>query len=320
MSLPHTYRICGLVLTSNTVLPELVPATASRADCHFELLAPEDPCATDVDWFHEYIVGDDGEEEASKEPWLRLGRTLDGYLLRFAACGDFTISADTTSIKCRPLPEVPKVSVRHVLLDQVIPLVLSRREHVVLHASAVLTSIGAIAFAGKSGRGKSTLAASFAKEGCALLADDCLVLRAKPTGWLAIPSYPGVRLWPSTVDALLTESMPTCDVADYTTKQRLGRTERLSQASDPARLRSLFVLAYGAGEISVEKLSRGVAMITLVRFAYNLDIKDVAFLRRQFNTLSRLIDELPVYTLRYPREFAMLPTVREAILSQLEGS
>jgi hypothetical protein len=316
MSLPHAYRICGLLLTSNTVLPELTPEKALRADCHFELLPPEDPCAVPVDWFHEWTVGENGEERG-KDPWLRLGRTADGYLLRFAACGDFIISADTTSIKCRPLPQTPKVSVRHVLLDQVIPLLLSRREHVVLHASAVLTSIGVIAFAGKSGRGKSTLAASFAKGGYALLADDCLVLRAEPTGWLAIPSYPGVRLWPSTVDALLSQDVPTGDVAGYTSKRRLSRTEMLPQASSPAQLRSLFLLGYGVGRISVEKLSPGLAMITLVKFAYNLDVKDVGFLRRQFNTLSRLIDELPVYSLRYPREFAMLPSVREAILSQL---
>ena len=38
---------------------------------------------------------------------------------------------------------------------------LSRRESLVLHASAILTPEGVIAFVGKSGQGKSTLAACF---------------------------------------------------------------------------------------------------------------------------------------------------------------
>jgi hypothetical protein len=61
-------------------------------------------------------------------------------------------------------------------------------------------------------------------------------------------------------------------------------------------------------------------MITLVKFAYNLDIKDVAFLRRQFETVSLLTEDVPVYSIHYPREFAMLPTVRAAILSHLEAA
>src|SRR5215472_13646679 len=165
MSLPHAYRIYGLLLTSNTVLPELTSVKEFHADCHFELLADGDPFAIEVDWFHEWTAGDNGEAEDGKNPWLRLGRTVEGYLLRFPSCGDFIISADTTRIKCRPLPGTAKVNVHHILLDQVIPLVLSRRERIVLHASAVLTGNGVIAFAGNSGSGKSTLAASFAQRG-----------------------------------------------------------------------------------------------------------------------------------------------------------
>ena len=50
------------------------------------------------------------------------------------------------------MPGIPEVTVRHLFLDQVIPLVLSRREPIVLHASAVQTAHSVIAFAGKSGQ------------------------------------------------------------------------------------------------------------------------------------------------------------------------
>jgi hypothetical protein len=318
MSLIYAYRICDLVLTSNTVLPELAPANALGAKCRFELLPAGNPSADDVDWFHHWTIEEDGEAEASKEAWLRFGRIAGGYLLRFLSYGDFFVSADTVKIQCRPLPGTPEVTVRHLLLDQVIPLVLSRRERIVLHASAVLTRHGVIAFVGESGQGKSTLAASFAREGCALVSDDCLVLRAEHGAWTAIPSYPGVRLWPLTVEGVFGEDTSTWDVAHYTIKRRLDDTDVLPCASGPVPLKRLFFLADDVDEISLEKLSSGRMIMGLVKFAYNLDIKDAAFLRRQFDSVVRLTEEVPGYSIYYRREFAALPAVREAILRHLE--
>ena len=314
----RAYRICDLVLASNTALPELAPAKAFGAECRFELLPPGNASAGDADWFHQWTIEGDGEEEESREVWLRFARTGDGYLLRFPSCGDFFVSADAARIQCRPLPGTPEVTVRHLLLDQVIPLVLSRRERMVLHASAVLTGRGAVAFAGKTGQGKSTLAASLAREGCSLVSDDCLVLRTEHGGWTALPSYPGVRLWPSTVGEVLREDTPTAEVAHYTLKRRVSDPDVLPYASGPAPLRRLFFLGDDAGEVWFERLPPGQAFMALVGSAYNLDVQDTAFLRRQFDTVGRLTADVPAYAIHYPREFSALPAVREAILRHLE--
>ena len=69
------------------------------------------------------------------------------------------------------------IDVRHLFLDSVIPLILSRREPLVLHASAILFDGRAIAFIGTSGQGKSTLAASHSQLGYSLISDDYLVFR-----------------------------------------------------------------------------------------------------------------------------------------------
>lgn len=313
----HAYRICDLVLASNTALPELAPATSFGAECQFELLPSGNPSDTDADWFHQWIIERSGEDEDGEDVWLRFGRTGDGYLLRFPSCGDFFVSADAARIECRPLPGTPEVTVRHLLLDQVIPLLLSRRERIVLHASAVLTGHGAIAFAGVSGQGKSTLAASLALAGYSLISDDCLVLRAEPGGWTALPSYPGVRLWPSTAGEVLHDAT-TREVAHYTLKRRVCDTGVLSHASGPAPLRRLFFLGDDAGEVTFERLPPGRAFMALVEFAYNLDITDTAFLRRQFDTVGHLTANVPAYTIHYSREFPALPAVREAILRHLE--
>jgi hypothetical protein len=317
MRIAHSYRICDLALASNIPLPELAPTTVFSVDCQFELLPPGNPFPGDFVWFHHWTLEQDSEEEGTKEAWAHFARTSDGYLLRFPSCGDFFLSADAVQIQCRPLPCIPEVTVRHLLLDQVIPLVLSRRESVVLHASAVLTPHGVIAFAGKSGQGKSTLAASFAQKGCALVSDDCLVLRAEHKNWTALPSYPGVRLWPSTAEQLVRDDTHTADVAHYSIKRRVSDMDLLTFANSPGTIRRLFFLTDETSPISIQKLSPGRAFVSLVGFTYNLDIEDSAFLRRQFEAMGQLTAEVPAYAIHYPRQFASLPAVRETILNHL---
>jgi hypothetical protein len=209
------------------------------------------------------------------------------------------------------------MTVRHLLLDQVVPLILSRRERLVLHASAVLTGHGAIAFAGKTGKGKSTLATSFALEGFPLVSDDYLVLRPGHAGWMAMPSYPGVRLWPSTIQAIMPHDLPTRNVASYTVKRRAADTTLLPRTNEPVFLRRLYMLTDEAGSTSIDKVPPGRSMISLLEFAYNLDITDRAFLRQQFETINQVTNDVPVYAIHFPREYSALPAVREAILQHL---
>ena len=324
MTLTHSYRICSLALASNIPLPELPPATVFAVDCQFELLPPVGPLPGNFAWFHHWTIEQDEEtteqdkeEEGSKEAWAHFARTDDGYLLRFPSCGDFLLSPDTAQIQCRPLPRIPEATVRHLLLDNVIPLVLSRRESIVLHASAVLTTHGVIAFAGKSGQGKSTLAASLAQKGCALVSDDCLVLRAEHGSWTALPSYPGVRLWPSTAEELLREDTLTTEVAHYSIKRRVSDTDLLPFAKSPAPMLKLFFLADERCAISIQRLSAGRAFMSLIESAYNLDIRDAAFLERQFEAVGQLTEDLPAYEIHFPRQFAALTSVSETILTHL---
>ena len=320
MNFINRYSICDLVLTSNIALPELTPATAVNTECRFELLPADLLWAEGVEWFHQWTIEADGITEDGarrEEPWLQLGRSSDAYVLRFPSCAEFIIAKDTNSIRCRPLAHTTEMTVRHLLLDQVVPLILSRRERLVLHASAVLTGHGAIAFAGKSGKGKSTLATSFALEGFPLVSDDYLVLRPGHGGWMAMPSYPGVRLWPSTIQAMMPQDLPTREVASYTVKRRVADATLLPPTREPVLLRRLYVLTDEAGSTSIDKVPLGRSMISLLEFAYNLDITDRAFLRQQFEMVNQVAREVLVYAIHFPRKYSTLPAVREAILQHL---
>src|SRR6516162_7060758 len=309
----HRYSICDLVLASNIALPELIPGTQGSTECRFELLAGDLPCADGVEWFHQWTIEEDGvtkDGARREEPWLQLGRCSDAYVLRFPSYGEFIVAKDTNSIRCRPLAHTAEMTVRHLLLDQVLPLILSRRESLVLHASAVLTGHGAIAFAGKTGKGKSTLASSFALQGFPLVSDDYLVLRPGHAGWMAMPSYPGVRLWPSTIQAIMPQDLPIRNVASYTVKRRAADTSLLPRTNEPVFLRRLYMLTDEAGSTSIDKVAPERSMISLVALAYNLDITDRAFLRQQFETINQVTKDVPVYAIHFPREYSALPAVR----------
>ena len=134
---------------------------------------------------------------------------------------------------------------------------------------------------------------------------------------MAMPSYPGVRLWPSTIQAILPQDLPTRDVASYTVKRRVADTKLLPQTNESVLLRKLYLLTEEAGLTSIERVPPGRSMISLLEFAYNLDITDRAFLRQQFETMNQVTKDVRVYDIHFPREYSTLPAVREAILQHL---
>lgn len=84
---------------------------------------------------------------------------------------------------------------------------LIQRGDLVLHASAIRTSHGAVLFAGDSSSGKSVLAAASLQKGFQLVSDELSVLRPGSEGKLYIyPGFPLVQLWP---DALQTLNLTT---------------------------------------------------------------------------------------------------------------
>src|SRR5579862_84620 len=134
------FRVCDLVIESNVHLPELKESgkdqdrgpQEDRFDCRFQVLEPGEGFKGEVNWFRRWSTEGSGV-------WLNFGMRDEDYLLRFPGHGDFLISRDGSEVQCCPLPGTPASTIRHLFLDQVIPLILSRREPLVLHASAVLT-------------------------------------------------------------------------------------------------------------------------------------------------------------------------------------
>jgi hypothetical protein len=307
------YRLCDLVLRSNVPLPELPSADQESADVDFELLPAGELPEVSAEWFHRF-------EYDNGRVWLTFARLEAGYLLRFPRFADFTLLDNARQVRCWPRPGVPEVTLRHLLLDQVLPLVLSKRGALVLHASAVAVPQGVIAFVGETGRGKSTLAASMAQRGCGLVTDDCLVLRERGNDFWAYPTYPGLRMLPETLSALFDGELKLPQVAHYKRKKRLGPDNvPLAFEAQPKRLHKLYFLDAPGGvekQAIIAPVSKRDGLVEVIRSVLRLDCQDRDTLRNEFETCNRLVGSTTLHRLALPRNHQLLGLACDALFEK----
>jgi hypothetical protein len=305
------YAIGGRIVDSELPLPEL-PPRGGRIDSQSTLrVLARAPAVDALDRVFEARL-DDGRE------WMVGLRATNTYVVRFPELALFTLSFDGRSIGVHASNATPAETIRHLFLDQVVPLALSLQGDLVLHAAAIVTAAGAAAFVGDTGEGKSTLAASFAQAGVPPLADDCLIVRERATELLALTSYPGLRLWPDAVASLALETAGATPVAHYCDKQRvLGESAAIEPA---APLRRIYVLAPGEEStdcVRIEASSRRDAVVELLKHAYRIAPDDADAAAAELARIDCVCRLCPVKRLAYPRSFAILGAVRAAVLEDL---
>lgn len=319
------YRVCGLTVSSNTPLPELPSAQGERdAEARVRLLV-RDSSLSELPRPRRWIFSDTLDDG---RPWLTSAQTDSGYLVRIHELADFLIDPEGREIICYPDPHTSAQTLRHLFIDQVLPLVLNLRGQDALHATSVLTPAGLCAFTGPSGTGKSTLAAAFQLAGYPVLSDDCLVVREDRERILGTPAYPGVRLWEDTIEALGHKNGSALPVADYTSKRHLTPSAQTDELfTRPWRLIRIYSLSRLTEETkgpvtapSIEPLSSGTAFVELVSALFRLDLTDRAMLIRQFRLLERILSLVTVRRLLIPNTLSALPAVRDAVLADLEAA
>lgn len=247
--------------------------------------------------------------------WTAFYRHGPDYLLRFPGLADFVVRADGRDVTCLPSPDATKSTVEHLYLNQVLPLALSRQGRLIFHASAVDTKHGAVTFMGKSGKGKSTLAASFATSGYRFLSDDGLIIEDGCEGeYMVLPSHPSIRLWEDSERALLGNGAVSPPV-QYTSKARVLADDVILFCDEPQPLHRMYFLGEGlASEATFARMSASEALIELVKHSFVLDVDARDAIASNFDRMSRM-GRLPIYyRLDYPRRFDTLSDLRQAIL------
>src|SRR3954468_22899858 len=136
--------------------------------------------------------------------WAQSAMLPDGSAYRrWNNLFEFLVTADARRIYARALSAVDQEAVLAYLLVDALSFSMVRLGREPLHATAVATDRGVLAFLGNSGDGKSTLAALLLRHGCTLVTDDMLVLARARGRWLAQPGPPRLKLYRHMADHVL---------------------------------------------------------------------------------------------------------------------
>lgn len=301
----------GLTIRSNRSLHEL-PSCPPTAAVDIEIVWEDAAGAhtADRDWFRSW-------DHAPGRPQLRAARAESGgYVLRVGDGVEYEIASDARLVRCSPAPSNSRTASVGVLLDQVVPLMLSRRGLSVFHGSAVEVDGRAVAFVGASGRGKSTLASHFGQRGHPVVSDDCLVLDDDGAVVRVRPSYPGVRLWGDSLDALV-PAHERDDIARLSSgKWRYGNSGAVPFAASASPLDRVLLLAEATTtSLEISPLHGAALLQAIIGCQFLLDHTDPTELDRSFAAAGGLVGTVPCSRLAVPRDLTRLDEYVEEILA-----
>jgi hypothetical protein len=259
--------------------------------------------------------------DAGPDSWHRYASLPDGAsYVRWEGVGEFLVAADGRSITCR-VEGCSTEPFQVYMLGQALSFALVKQRFEPLHATAVVVDDAAVAFLGKSGFGKSSLAACFLAAGHRLLTDDLLVLDDTHGRFLAYPGPPRIKLFPKVARLFLGPTVNGAPMNDDTAKLILP-IEDHRRCTAPFELRAIYSLAAPRDAcrrdtVSSEALARNTGFIELVKATFNRRLVSRERLARQFDVMARLTGLVPVRRLRYPRTIDRLKEVRDVVLADL---
>jgi hypothetical protein len=308
------YGIFDVALDSDFVLPEL-PEIAT-ANTIIGVTAGEDSgiIPEQLNWFHHW-------KTPAGEVCISCAKLADSTVLRFPTSVDFVVSHRNNSVQYFPVSNVPMATVRHLLLDQVIPRILGQQGRLVIHASTViLPNNKTIAFLGDSGRGKSTIASFFCHTGARLMTDDCLLIENHEGDVVGVPNYYGLRLYEDSINAIFKQKYKFSNVAHYSEKKRLLlHDEKVIKLASAKSLDAIFLLGEleknaHSDAVNVEAITGAKELMMLIEQMFVLDLTDMNVMARQFQNVGKIIATgIPIYRLEYPRKHSLLPEVKASV-------
>ncbi len=215
-----------------------------------------------------------------------------GYWLEIPDAGSFWISPGGESINLfRKSSSSELKKQNEALLGPPLVLALSLQGIWCLHASAVEVNGNLVAFLGKSGDGKSTLADFLAQQpGVKLASDDILPIMLLNGSLFASPQFPQLKL-PASIQP--------------------------AQYLPPKLPLSKIYLLKEAPTIATDSLSDSETALTLISHTVAARLFNELLLSKHFEFCSQVSRQVRVQTFAYPRVYSQLPNVVEELLADI---
>ena len=312
------------IIESDIALPELTELTGAVTksvvpDVSLQVSADQSEFFRDREWLHHWPSPD-------QDVALSFARGNDTLFIHFPVLARFTIRKNGQLVTCYTGSSLAPATIRHLLLDQVLPRLFAHYySYIVYHASFLSVNGKGICFLADSGWGKSTIAAGMGAAGNTILNDDCIGISMKDQVPFGTAPYYGIRLLPDSIEHL-GESLRNSEeaVAEYTSKKRIRLEQLHSDGENNLPLKAFFLLSSPeevreCSEAEVRPVGGLHAMKALLKNTFCLDVHDQQWQKDHFKQVSALVASgLPIYSLRYPRDYKTLPEVVKVIMGILD--
>lgn len=268
-------------------------------------------------WRHQWLEAD-GSLSLRVARWHQAAPDGNAmHLLQAPEQCDFLVDPSAGWIGVDACSGLAENTLEHLLLDQALPRLLAGRGHLVVHASVIRIGSRAVAFVGRSGRGKSTLAALFQRRGHPALCDDCALFDHHDRQASVTPSYPGLRLYSDSIEHALEWADESGPVSQYSDKQRVIALQQAAELQAPQPLAAIYLLddpPPGGAGLAIEPVTPAAACMALVEHGFRLDPTRREETTRQLRLASAVAEACPTFLLRYPRDFDRQDALVEQLL------
>ena len=221
-------------------------------------------------------------------------------------------------IVIEPAENIEECVLRNFILGPVLASLLRQRRLLVFHGSAVEINNSAVAFLGKSGWGKSTLASAFHKQGYNLITDDVMAVQMKMDCPMVLPSFPKTKLWKDAATAMEynVEKLPRV----HSNSEKYIHSLANRFAETPLLVKRIYILAEGH-EHNIEPINGRGALVELIRHSHGVDLLEIPELTTfNFNQCLKLIKHVPICRLIRPRSLSQLTESIKLVEEDLDES
>lgn len=307
------YPVYGALLESTMPLPELVETAPGPAHWSFRTDTRAPGTRPGIELGADLIYG---------ECHARLSRHDAGHRIAVDDTGVFDLSEDRRTVVWYHRADAWPEFVRAHLLNRVLGTALFLDGLLPLHASAVTTAEGTIAFLAPKGFGKSTLALALHSLGAGFVSDDTLPV--DPGDPVVVrPGIPSARV--------REDALRILGVAPGTGTERDGKRlltfAPTTRARDALRLRALYLLDPSAatdepGHLDVERrpLAPALSAISVIAHVKIGRMLGPVAARPMLARAAQVLRSVPVFSLRVPRSLDLLRPTAERVLSWHGGA
>jgi hypothetical protein len=249
-------------------------------------------------------------QENSSLPFLKI--TPNETILSSRQVGTFLIR-NGTEINIDPVSYVEESLLRRYIIGTIMALLLYQRGHLVLHASSININGSAVAFLGAAGSGKSSLAATFYRNGYEIITDDISAIGYHNNNLIVFPGYPQIKL-SNPVARLLGYDVNSSIQLDLNEEKR-GYSIFDNFQTNPLALRQIYLLIE-ASEQSIGLISPQQSLKEIIRNSYPTRF-GLPGNSSHFTNCLELINRIPIFRLDRTSSLYDLPLLVKLVEDNL---